>query len=497
MVATRQMPNPRPLEAISEDVAPQLHGSPADIPVPEGKEDVSQPPLLTKDGTSSQEEQALLANHDGRAGQEQQENRNRDDAAGHVDEHLLEMLENQAEHRALGEPSAGNGSQLETDPSQNEQEVRGRVAQERAIALGQLQAESDNNSAPPKASAPRAEPSRPITAIDMLNARRRELNSDAVQSRNAPGGANQQQQRATPAERRQQKPESSKVRKPQKTQPMPRTANRAAMRTAAVGVELADDPEPSRPAELAAIPGAEPTADGTPLASEADVAALQDQSDRRAGEFTATPPANVPGGSQPHETPSGQYQSKLPGPLRIKKNKEKAKQQGPYARPGATSDVATNKAEKPLPDQNRSQNLQQRGTQLDFTKLIGHSRAGLRQDSLQYTSSAPQEVPSSAEGIRILFKARNERGEWEKVVHELVVDPADPSSVERVAKKDARNQKATFYDKDLRIITPAQSFPSGPILQKRSCNRRSIVICLTLSTSYDPRESVNMLTFHK
>lgn len=67
VLATRQIPNPRPLEAISEDVAPQIHGSTADIPVTERNEDVSQPPPLTKGGNSSQEEHALLANREERA----------------------------------------------------------------------------------------------------------------------------------------------------------------------------------------------------------------------------------------------------------------------------------------------------------------------------------------------------------------------------------------------------------------------------------------------
>ena len=210
---------------------------------------------------------------------------------------------------------------------------------------------------------------------------------------------------------------------------MAQIANRTAMRTATVGIELDSNVESLRSIELAAVPEAESTATGTPVPSEADMAARQDQSNRPARKLTETPP----------------------GPLRIKKNKEKVKPRGPYARPSAASEVATNKAKKPLPGQHRRRDgLRKRGTQVDFTRVI--------ENNLQYTSSAPQEVPSSAEGIQILFKARNERGEWEKVVHKLVVDLANLSSVERVAKEDARNQKATFYDKDLRIITPAQCF---------------------------------------
>ncbi|KAL6229360.1 hypothetical protein BDW75DRAFT_225207 [Aspergillus navahoensis] len=44
--------------------------------------------------------------------------------------------------------------------------------------------------------------------------------------------------------------------------------------------------------------------------------------------------------------------------------------------------------------------------------------------------------------------------------HEVVVD-SDPSVVERVARKEARNRQATFYDKNLRKLTPAQCFDAA------------------------------------
>lgn len=526
MPATTLIPNRRPLEAISEHVAPQVHDSTTDISGTKRKEDVSLPPL--QDGPSRQEKQALPANHEGRAGQGHQEDRNGDDAAEYVDEFLLEMLRNQAEHRALGEQSADNGSQLETEPSRNaEQEEGGRVVQERATALAQLQAETDNNSAPPVASGPLTEPSRRITRIDLLTARWRERrsqrDSDTMRlPRNARGYANQKQQRAKPdrikkprlrdwpMQQEKYAPAKQLQRKRKPSKLTPRAANRAAMRTAAVGSKLDDGPDLSRSAEqLAAIPGAESTADWTPLPSEADVAAQQGQSDRPAGELTENERTNVPGSPETAtptkerhnpKIPSGQYQSKPSGPLRIKKTKEKVKNQGPYARPATTTDVAANKTEKPLPEQHdRRDGPQERLTRLDFAGLI---------EDLQHTSSAQQEAPSTeptigvdtnvnheaiasrrklrpripagttqgggsvhhppklqhgtgTESIRIVFKTRNEHGEWERIIHELVVDPSDPSSVERVARKDARNQKATFYDKDLRIITPAQCFDAA------------------------------------
>ncbi|KAI1932151.1 hypothetical protein LOZ66_006941 [Ophidiomyces ophidiicola] len=41
----------------------------------------------------------------------------------------------------------------------------------------------------------------------------------------------------------------------------------------------------------------------------------------------------------------------------------------------------------------------------------------------------------------------------------MTIDPSNPSDrsrVERTAKKDARNQHATFYDKDFKLIAPVQ-----------------------------------------
>ncbi|EFW13294.1 hypothetical protein CPSG_10105 [Coccidioides posadasii str. Silveira] len=72
----------------------------------------------------------------------------------------------------------------------------------------------------------------------------------------------------------------------------------------------------------------------------------------------------------------------------------------------------------------------------------------------------PPPREAGAKTMTIIFKARNERGEWERV-HEVGVDPFNPSEVERVAKKDARNRHATFYDKNMRSITPARCFDAA------------------------------------
>ncbi|KAE8130756.1 hypothetical protein BDV38DRAFT_276525 [Aspergillus pseudotamarii] len=49
----------------------------------------------------------------------------------------------------------------------------------------------------------------------------------------------------------------------------------------------------------------------------------------------------------------------------------------------------------------------------------------------------------------------------DRTAHEVVVDRSDPSQVERVARKEARNRQATFYDKNLRLLTPAQCFKAA------------------------------------
>lgn len=40
----------------------------------------------------------------------------------------------------------------------------------------------------------------------------------------------------------------------------------------------------------------------------------------------------------------------------------------------------------------------------------------------------------------------------------LIIDQSDPSPLERVAKKDAQNRKAIFYDRSIRTIPPTQRF---------------------------------------
>ncbi|UDD63780.1 hypothetical protein AFCA_011040 [Aspergillus flavus] len=62
--------------------------------------------------------------------------------------------------------------------------------------------------------------------------------------------------------------------------------------------------------------------------------------------------------------------------------------------------------------------------------------------------------------VTIVFRVRENDGRW-KTAHEVVVDRSDPSQAERVARKEARNRQATFYDKNLRLLTPGQCFKAA------------------------------------
>lgn len=72
----------------------------------------------------------------------------------------------------------------------------------------------------------------------------------------------------------------------------------------------------------------------------------------------------------------------------------------------------------------------------------------------------PSEPNPNSQAVTIIFRARGNDGVW-KTVRELQVNPSDPSEVERLARKDARNRNATFYDKNLRKLTPAQCFEAA------------------------------------
>ncbi|KAF4763054.1 hypothetical protein N7455_003820 [Penicillium solitum] len=63
--------------------------------------------------------------------------------------------------------------------------------------------------------------------------------------------------------------------------------------------------------------------------------------------------------------------------------------------------------------------------------------------------------------VTIMFRARDEHGDWNRLVHQMVVDPSDPSPVGRMASKNARERQATFYDQNLRQVPPGQCFDAA------------------------------------
>ncbi|EDN09622.1 predicted protein [Histoplasma mississippiense (nom. inval.)] len=78
-------------------------------------------------------------------------------------------------------------------------------------------------------------------------------------------------------------------------------------------------------------------------------------------------------------------------------------------------------------------------------------------DSQLQGASRLEDVSTGARTVTIIFKAR-EQGNWVDT-YKMVINPSEPSDrsmVERMAKKDAWNRLATFYDKNLKPIAPVQ-----------------------------------------
>jgi hypothetical protein len=69
----------------------------------------------------------------------------------------------------------------------------------------------------------------------------------------------------------------------------------------------------------------------------------------------------------------------------------------------------------------------------------------------------PEERLNAAK-IRINYKVR-ERGVW-RTANSLLVDPSDPSEVERVAKKYMR-KRIRLFDTALNILTPRDCFEAA------------------------------------
>jgi hypothetical protein len=72
----------------------------------------------------------------------------------------------------------------------------------------------------------------------------------------------------------------------------------------------------------------------------------------------------------------------------------------------------------------------------------------------------PRRAGASDLPVTVVFRIRDESGNW-RTAHEVVIEGPDPSEVERVARKEARNRQATFYDKNGRKLTPAQCFEAA------------------------------------
>ncbi|OJD10590.1 hypothetical protein AJ78_08439, partial [Emergomyces pasteurianus Ep9510] len=92
----------------------------------------------------------------------------------------------------------------------------------------------------------------------------------------------------------------------------------------------------------------------------------------------------------------------------------------------------------------------------------GNRLQGSQPDSQLQGASRLEDVSTGARTVTIIFKAR-EQGNWVDT-YKMTINPSEPSDrsmVERMAKKDARNRQATFYDKDLKLIAPVQCFDAA------------------------------------
>ncbi|KAJ5346216.1 hypothetical protein N7452_004220 [Penicillium brevicompactum] len=96
------------------------------------------------------------------------------------------------------------------------------------------------------------------------------------------------------------------------------------------------------------------------------------------------------------------------------------------------------------------QNFERHGTMNARSEQETQSSESVPPDSLQQVAKHP--------AVTILFRARDKHGVWNHVVHQMVVDPSDPSPVERMASKNVRERQATFYDQNLRQVAPGQCF---------------------------------------
>ncbi|KAL4931347.1 uncharacterized protein BDV17DRAFT_288896 [Aspergillus undulatus] len=81
----------------------------------------------------------------------------------------------------------------------------------------------------------------------------------------------------------------------------------------------------------------------------------------------------------------------------------------------------------------------------------------------------PRRAEANLQPVTIVFRVRESDGRW-KTAHEVVVDRLDPSQGERVA----RNLQATFYDKNLRVLAPAQCFEAAKTQSSSSVDGQAV-----------------------
>ncbi|KAJ6171566.1 hypothetical protein N7470_000633 [Penicillium chermesinum] len=88
-------------------------------------------------------------------------------------------------------------------------------------------------------------------------------------------------------------------------------------------------------------------------------------------------------------------------------------------------------------------------------------KTGTQEDKRKKEYQAETEAPAEASKVMITFRGRDKHGAWDRIVHRMVVDRSDPSPVERMAAKNARERHATFYDTNLRQVAPALCFDAA------------------------------------
>ncbi|KAJ5249524.1 hypothetical protein N7524_011840 [Penicillium chrysogenum] len=94
------------------------------------------------------------------------------------------------------------------------------------------------------------------------------------------------------------------------------------------------------------------------------------------------------------------------------------------------------------------------------TEIARSDKMPTEQDESRERGEGASDVAKHS-AVTIMFRARDEHGDWNRLVRQMVVDPSDPSPVGRMASKNARERQATFYDQNLRQVPPGQCFDAA------------------------------------